>query len=612
MAIHAGWILPLVLWAATASLLRAGRTILDRLVLSLGALVGTTCAAGLVLSLWPVTLRPVPVFGIGFTILVVLSVLTRRRPQFPVRTAGLAEAGVVLTTLVSAAFAVYPFLGKGFAGRLGILAMGGDLARHFTIYDGLRVTGGFLFMHRTEALKYVDDGYESYPQGVHFIYALLANVLPQGADRDDTVASFDLLISLDIATLVFLCLAMLWGARWVAGPLMRNPLTLALLAVICGYALFGEPVTMLTQGFPSEMAGGGLLALLVAIVVRPVRRLPDQALLVSSLLVGISFTYFLFMPFAGLLALLWVWRSRRALRGHWVKIGLLALVTGALVMVSPVVNTLMSPASVGNRLLLPGTITKVDRSVVVFWLLMVMAGGLLAWRRKIVLWRNALIVAVLSLAPAVPLFAYQVYKGRSQETYYLDKLLHQSLLTAVVVSGVLLLMAPKIKLTGGLRNKALPVVVTAMVALAMFVRVANVEWNGPVGLGRSFLSGRDALPSAGASTETAITMFPKADGRVTWVQLSSRIDQSNREASHWATLYTSVLQRNYRDSWSTFYWGYPWLPNTEEETAEFLMTSPVPLRILVGDQISYEFLNRIQARYPSLDLEIVDLRKKKL
>jgi hypothetical protein len=607
MALRVGWLLPLLIWIATASLIRCGRNILDRLVLALGLLVGLTCAVGLALSLWTATLRPVPSSGLALTGLVLAAVLARRRPEFPTKGLGWPALAIIGGTLACAVFAVRPFLGQDFAGRLSILAMGGDLARHFTIYDTIRSVGGFLFLHRDVPMPNVDAGYESYPQGSHFIYALLANVMPQGADRSDAVASFGLLITFDIGTFVVLCLATLWATRWVAGPLLGDWVALPFLAAISGYLCLGDPITLLTRGFPSEMAGWAMLAILTAVVVRPVARVREQTVLVAALVVAVSFTYFLFLPFALTAALVWMIRARRQLSQRRIIVVSIALAAIALAAVSPVVNTVFSPADVGERLLLPGEITKVSRSVVIFWLLIAIAAPVLRWQRHSPVWRTVVVLVMLSASPAAVMFGYQVLIGRTQQTYYVDKLFHEMLLVTVVCSGsTLLILRPAARAFA-----ARPIITAAyawILAIALFINVSDLEFDAPAGSGRLHFEQRNAIWEAGRGTVKAIRLYPKADDRLTWVQLGSRADLGNRDASHWATLYTAVLQRNYRASWSVFYWGYPWLATSDAEMAEFLLTSPTPYRVLVDDTMSMEMFRRIQAKYPALDLEIVDLR----
>src|SRR5262249_59721947 len=96
----------IVLLVGTASLLRAGRTLLDRLVLATGVLAGVLIAAGLLFSVWPWGLAPVPVAGSALTVLVLAGVVLRRRPSLPPRVTGsdvVLLGGGLLAGLVAAA-----------------------------------------------------------------------------------------------------------------------------------------------------------------------------------------------------------------------------------------------------------------------------------------------------------------------------------------------------------------------------------------------------------------------------------------------------------------------------------------------------------------------------
>ncbi|MBM0274586.1 hypothetical protein [Micromonospora tarensis] len=82
-AVHAAWLLPPVVLLGTASLLRSGRSLLDRMMLALALLAGLTCAVGLLFTVWPWGLHPVPVTGLALTVLTVAAVLSRRAPRLP-------------------------------------------------------------------------------------------------------------------------------------------------------------------------------------------------------------------------------------------------------------------------------------------------------------------------------------------------------------------------------------------------------------------------------------------------------------------------------------------------------------------------------------------------
>ena len=82
-AVHLAWLLPPLILLATASLLRVGSTLLDRIIVALAILLGAVCLGGVVLSLWPWALAPVPVAGTALTVLVVAAVRLRRAPRLP-------------------------------------------------------------------------------------------------------------------------------------------------------------------------------------------------------------------------------------------------------------------------------------------------------------------------------------------------------------------------------------------------------------------------------------------------------------------------------------------------------------------------------------------------
>lgn len=624
-AVGVDWILPLLVWFGVASLLRSGRTALDRLVLALGMLVGATCAAGLLLSVWPWRMQPVAVSGAALSGLVLLAAALRRRPSLP-RAVRVADLVIAVGTLGIAALTVFPFRGQSFGGRLAILAGGDDLARHYMIYDTIRVVDGYLFQHRGTALPYLDPGYEVYPQGIHFIYALLANFMPQGRDPNDAIASFDLLLTFDIATFVFLSLAVLWGLRWVAGPLLTGWLSLPVLAGVGALCFFGPPISMLTRGFPSEAAGAALVALLVAVLARPLHRTSEQLVLVGSLLVAVSFTYFLFLPFCCGATLVWLWLYRRRLR--WVTTLVTAVVTAVLLALIPVLNVLWNKAGPGERLLLGGAISQVPRNLALGVVLVVGAGVLVGAARRSPVWRACGIFLLGAAANALGLLGYQL-ATIGESSYYFEKYLHQLLIVSMVSSGAVVLLVkqpapaaagpvpprwswagPFVRLAG-LPMRHLRASLATLLAIAAAVAVGAVGTGNLEDLsdGRKHLQRINASWVAGRDTEQAVKLYPRSEGRITLVQMDGPLRTGKRYGTHWASVYTASMQRAYPAYKWTYWWDAPWEPNSELDVAEYLMTSHNKFRVLVNDTDTYNMLTDIKARYPQLDLEIVDLRK---
>lgn len=611
------WLLPILIWVGVASLLRGGRTALDRLMLGSGLLFGATAVAGLVLSVWPWHLSPVPVDGTALSGLVLIAAVLDRKPTLPLRRrfSDLTVVGVfaVCVTLIG-----YVFRGLHFPGKLSMLAQGDDLARHLMVYDTIRVVGGYLFQHRAAALPYLDPGYESYPQAIHFVYALLAGHFPQGAHIGDTVASFDLMMTFDIATYLFMCLAVLWATRWVGGHLLNGWASVPVIGAVGVYLFFGPPITLLFRGFPSEAAGCALLALLIAVVIRPVHRTREQVLLVSALLIGVSFTYFLFLPLSLGAAALWAVRYRRRLARHLPLSVALGLVTIVLCAVPPILNVVYSPASVGERLLLGGAIAKVERPTALALFALVTAGVVVGALRRSPVWRASLLYIVGSAGLTVTVYLYQV-ATLDRSSYYFEKFLHQTLVVTMVSAGAVVYLVrrphewrpvPARRYTRLERLASLVPVVALTSAVFVWLGVFPPTWTRS-SYGLQYLRRTPASWSTGAATWQAISMFPHADGRVTMILVGSPYTVGDRYASQWSSVFTAALQRAYPAERNTYWWDAPWEPVTEADLEVYLLTAPHKFRVIVGGDQWFNLVNTFADKHPEADLQIVDVRSPK-
>src|SRR5256885_4747433 len=144
-ALSIDWVLPVAMWLSVASLLRGGRTILDRLVIAAAILLAVVPTAGLLISVWPWGLEPVPTAGFGFTALVVIAAVLRPAPPLPLapRHPDPVTVGLGLLALVAV---FWPYRHADKAGRFALVAPGGDLASHFSLYDAMRDVGGARFL----------------------------------------------------------------------------------------------------------------------------------------------------------------------------------------------------------------------------------------------------------------------------------------------------------------------------------------------------------------------------------------------------------------------------------------------------------------------------------
>lgn len=560
-------LLPLVVLAGTMAVQRGATGLIDRFVLSCAQLFGAACVFGLGLTLWPGHLHPTLVAGVALTVLVVIAAATGRL-QKP----GKAKVDRLLAVAVAGVSAVslIPYAARDLGGRLGLPLAGEDIARHYLLYDVIGRTGGYLFL-RPEALRpFVPDdeltGIANYPQGLHFAYAVLYRFISSTTGRTSAAASADVMVWLLVGTFLLLALAVLWAVRRLAGPATTTARLLPVLLIAAAWLVLGDPVTVLSRGYPNELAGLACAAVLTAIVVRPLHRLGEQTVTVALLLVGISFSYPLFLPFAGLAALWWIKRARlwRFWWG-WLAAALVALVSA----IGPL--TAMA-ASSGAQLLLNGTARVVDRPATAALVGLAVFAVLLRRGLRSPSNRAALFTVAVAFTLAAGLGLYQTATiGRP--VYYFDKLLHLLIVVSLCALGGLVRFAPALGVAARVAV-ALPVVA----ALAF----AGGEWHAtPVAPGVKLALGKDrGSPEAARDALLMARMYPDGGGAV-------NVDLMGSPWRNWsATLGAAALQHQYRyfPAWSgLLYPGSAGKAATMDDLDRLVRESPVPVRFFVHD-----------------------------
>ncbi|UWZ37136.1 hypothetical protein Drose_02140 [Dactylosporangium roseum] len=562
-------LLPLVVLAGTAAIQRGSVGLLDRLVLACAQLFGAACLFGLAITLWPGHLHPTLIAGVSLTVLVLVAAATGRLNRTP-RRAGpkhglrvdwllaLAAAGVSLISLV-------PYVVRDLGGRLGLPLAGEDIARHYLMYDVIGRTGGYLFMRPDALLPFVPDGewrgIANYPQGLHFAYAVLDRFVRSSGGSGAPGTAADVFVWLLIGTFLLLALAVLWAARRIAGPGASPARTLPVLLLVAAWLVLGDPVTVLARGYPNELAGLACAAVLTAIVARPLTRLGEQTVTVALLLVGVSFSYPLFLPYAGVAALWWM-RRARLWRRWWGWVA--AVLTAVVAAIGPL--TAMA-ASSGEQLLLNGTARVVDRPATAVLvglavLTLTVRNGLRAPSR-----RTALFAVGVASACAAGIGLYQIATiGRP--VYYFDKLLHLLIVVALCALG-------------GLAR--VPVRAQAVIALpvALAMAVAGGKWHTtPVAPGVQLALGKDrGSPEAARDALLMARMFPDGGNAV-------NVDLMGSPWRNWsATLGAAALQGQYRHfpGWRDLL--YPaGKGGTYADMERLVVNSPVTVRFFVHDR----------------------------
>jgi hypothetical protein len=351
--LHATVILPFVILFGTASLLRGGRTLLDRLVFAVGILAGLTCVFGLLLSVWPFHLHPVPVAGLGLTALIVAAAAAGRRPNLP--RPGFADLVTFSAVAVTLAVLAKPLVGGGLLGRVSFVTSSEDMIRHTSLFDNIAIDGGYLFLHQDQARQQIFEGMVWYPQGSHFLSVLLDNFLRSAAGGHRTALdAMDHYLIFTVAGFGLLLLAMLWAVQWLAGASLSPARHLVAVALVTALVVAGEPMSLLPGGYPSSVVGFALAVILIGVVVRPVPRQGQQVLTMAALLVGLAFTYYLLLPPIGLALLGWLVVHRKRVWKHkWLYLGA-GVPTGLLAVAPPAAGLLI--AGQAEALTAPGTI----------------------------------------------------------------------------------------------------------------------------------------------------------------------------------------------------------------------------------------------------------------
>jgi len=314
------------------------------------------------------------------------------------------------------------------------------------------------------------------------------------------------------------------------------------------------------------------------VAVRPLPHAGDQVVLLALLLVGVSFTYHLYLPFAGLVVLVWtvragLWRPGR--RRILVVTALALLVAAPVLLLTPVLTLrAASAANLGSA----GTALPVDRPMTALLAGLVLVGLLAKGGLRAPSRRGGLAVLVAAVAVSAALGAYQLITvGRT--VYYFEKLAQAGIVAGIVLLGTLARLVPRF----GVRADRARPVATALVpalALCLVLAAAGGPWHTrPGSLGARLLAGAEAGSPAGGRDAVALARrYPGGAGRLT-------VDLTTTPYRTWLGTYIgSVLQRRYR-------YGHAWYgflnpanpPRTLAGLEALVAASPVPLRLVVTD-----------------------------
>ncbi len=572
--VGADWLLPPVVLLGVMSLQRAGRTPLDRLILAMAQLFGVFCVAGFLFSVWPWHLHPVPIAGCALTALVAFAAATGRRPGLPGKLPP-GDLAVWLATLVVAVFTYVPFVLRDIGARIGIVATGEDMARHFVLFDLIGKIGGYAFLHATTPPGY-GSGMKDYPQGAHLLYAVLDRFARSSNRNADGMTAMNVLLWCHFGTYAFFALAVLWAARRCSGPGPTAATLLPVLAGVVGVLYFGDLFTLFQRGYPNELFGLALVAILTALLARPLPGLREQLVTVVALLVGISFTYHLFLPYALSVAAIWAWYSRRALRRH-PRLFAGACLFLPLTLITPLAN---KPSGTGNLLLTNGTAFAADRPVIGILLVVVLAGLFARGGRRSPGRRLLAAEVGVALVFTALLLLYQ-YAMVGRSVYYFEKLVHNLIVVLLVALGSSARLLPRVRLSGADTLRRLAPGLAGAAVVTLFLAGLGGRWHDKVlgSHGVRYAAGAERGSPGGGRAAVAVTRkYPDGGGRVNVVLAGTPY------ANFYGTLFAAAMQRDYQYGEGWYVFLAPTGPaRTLGDLEDKVRLSPVPVRLLVGD-----------------------------
>ncbi|MBA3490206.1 MAG: hypothetical protein H0T78_11845, partial [Longispora sp.] len=437
-ALHVDVVSLVVFVLGVASLLRIGSTVVDRLVPAIGVAISVIIVAGLLFSVWPWGLAPVPVAGLLLSGLVLVGVATNRRPALPRKVLG-SDLLVLGFGLVGGLVVMLPTLGGGVSARLMLATLTGDRVRHFNMFDAIQQVGGYLFLNVKQAQLIVDSSFVlTYPTGMHFVYAFTDVFVRSGQGAGAPFTEANRYAGYVICGYAFLVLATVWAARWVAGPALAGWRRALLCSLVGTFLVTGVLTTLIWSGFDSEVFGLALLAIFAAVLARPPRAVGEQVFIIAALAVAVSFTYTLFVVFVGVGVVCAAFCYRRRLRRAWRLTAVVAAVSTPIALL-PVLLPRLHGFDAPNHLLASGSVVNTPRRLL-FAIAVVVAAGLTTRASRRVPGLQAFAgLVVMGGVMCWGIWAYIKVQTGLSTLYYLEKAIHAQLILLLVGVGLAVL-----------------------------------------------------------------------------------------------------------------------------------------------------------------------------
>ena len=635
-ALHVDWLVLITAWLGIASQLRAGRLLVDRLVPAGILLAGFLIAAGLVFSVWPWGLDPVPVGGVTLSTVVLAGVISGRRPRLPRRFVPtdlvVVGAGALSWWCLNA-----PTAGKSFAAKLPYIAAREDMFNHYTLYDAIHRVGGYAFLNLGAIKPYMSPGLlnptamDFYPQGMHYLFALVDVFVRSDTDPGSNLGEYGRFALYNIAVLAILAAVLVWAARWIAGPGLAGWRRGFVCVVVGGLAAVGQLTTLYWQAFAAHAAGLVVLAAAIAVCSRPPRAAREQVLLLGAVLVASTFIYNLTAVMVVGMAGIAVVVYRRRLREYW---RFAALVGGPVIFVAlvPYAAQMFAGFNASDKFLMWGSALHFSRVLLVVFALAGLSAMVTRTGRRSPSWRVASFSLLWCGALTVAMCCY-AYLKVGDTTYYCEKLIEGVWVVSLACFGAVgTLLKSDLGIDGARRfgGGAVNAAASGLAALIASVLVGvipltpaamangapaqNVTWGAAWRAG--FISSDFSAPLTVLARHRML-----GDGIATivvfddWGQTNWRVSMFNAALNHDRGIITdraidAIMNSNGLGTLKLPAAGHP-IPAKDASSLanlETLITSShVPLRIIASNRDLADYLRAFGAANPALKLKVVQL-----
>jgi hypothetical protein len=520
---------------------------------------------------------------------------------------------------------------------LPFIAAREDMFNHYTLFDAIHRVGGYVFLNLGAVKPYMSPGLlnptamEFYPQGMHFLFALVDVFVRSDTDPGSSLGEYDRFVLYNVAVLAVLAVVVVWAARWIAGPGLAGWRRGFVCVVVGGLAAVGQLTTLYWQGFAAHAAGLVVLAAAVAVCARPPRVVREQVLLLGAVVVVSAFVYNLTAVMVVGMVVIAVVVYRRRLRAQR-RFVLLVAGPVACVALVPYAVEVFAGFNASDKFLMWGSALHFARVPLVVFALAGVSAMLTGAGRRSPSWRVASVSLVWCGAVTVALCCY-AYLRVGETTYYCEKLIEGVWVVSLACFGAVGTLLRSDLAIGGTRRLRGGVVNAAVGGLTALVAAVLV---GVVPLGPTAMAGgvpaqgvtwgaawRDGLISSDFSAPLAVLARHRmlGDGVATvvvfddWGQTNWRVSMFDAALNHDRGIISdraidAIMNSNGLGTLTPPEAGTP-IPAKDAASLANLETliksSHTPLRIVVSNPAVADYLRAFSTADPGLNLKVVQL-----